>query len=84
VSRRLRNENSKYITPKIVPTTIREEVVRVGEKIYFESVQHHTINVGASRRLRVGVSIEKCPVRPCSKESRDARRYVLEICETRL
>jgi hypothetical protein len=82
VSWRLRNENSKYITPKIVPSTIRQELVRAEEKIYFESVQHHTINVGASKRLRVAVAIEKCAIRPCSGQS--STKYTVTICETQL
>ena len=82
VSWRLRNEKGSFITPKIVPTTIREEVVRAEEKTYFESVEHHTINVGASERLRVAVAIEKCAIRPCSGQS--SRKYAVTICETPL
>jgi hypothetical protein len=84
VSWRLRDENNVSITPKIVPTPIRDEFLRVGGKAYAESVQYQTVNVGRPKRLRADVVIEKCPVWPCSKESSDAKRYTVEICGTAL
>jgi hypothetical protein len=75
----------RSLTAKVVPTTLRSEFLLVEGKAYAESVSYQTINVGASSAMRVHVSIEKCPVRPCSGKSGDgAARYRVEICETAL
>ena len=81
----LRDENGRSITPKIAPTSVREEVLRSGEKTYAEIVQIQTVNVGRPRRLRAEVFIEKCPALPCSGASGDgATRYTVDICEAAL
>jgi hypothetical protein len=81
----LRDENGLSITPKIRPTSAREEFLRLGEKTYAEIVQVQTVNVGRPRRLRAEVFIEKCPVQPCSGAIGDgATRYTVDICETAL
>jgi hypothetical protein len=78
-------EAGRSLTAKVVPTSIRSELLFVDGKAYAESVSYQTLNVGASSAMRVQVAIEKCPVRPCSGQSGDgAARYIVEICETNL
>ena len=84
VSWRLRDENDLSIVPRIIPTSIRDDYLRVGGKAYAESVQYQTVNIGRPKRLRVDVVIEKCPVRPCAEGSLRAMRYTVEVCETAL
>lgn len=81
----LQDENGRSITPKIPPTPLGDELLRVGQKTYAESLQRQTVNVGRPKPLRVELFIEKCPVQPCSGTSGDgATRYTIQICEAAL
>jgi hypothetical protein len=81
----LRDENGLSITPRIPPTSVRDEYLRAGEKAYAESVLIQTVNAGRPKRLRAEVFIEKCPAMPCSGASGDgAARYTVHICEAAL
>ena len=81
VSWRLRDENDLSIVPRIRPTPVRDDFRRIDGKAHAESVQVQTVNAGRPKRLRAGVAIEKCPVRPCSSADYGAQRYTVEVCE---
>jgi hypothetical protein len=85
VSWRLQDESGRSLTPKIAPTRVRNELLRGGGKTFAESVELQSVNVGSPpKRLRARVAVVKCSVHPCSKDARDAARYVVRVCETSL
>ena len=81
----LRDQNDQSIVPKIPVQRVRDELLQGGGKVFAESVQIQTINVGSpAKRLRARALVVKCPEHPCPKDSPRAKRYAVRVCDTAL